>query len=65
MEVSTISVYVSLNVVLFRTGSSPVMCVDMNHVQALYIYLKFLTLLQRRTAGCMYVRILSLGKGFF
>ena len=39
MEVSTRSVYVSLNVVLFSTGSSPVMCVDMNHVQALYIYI--------------------------
>ena len=26
---------------------------------------KFLTLLQRRAAGCMYVRILSLGKGIF
>ena len=42
------------------------MCVNVNHVHAFFLnFEKFLTLLQRRAAGYMYVRILSLGKGIF
>ena len=64
MVVGTISVYGSLNVVLFSTASSTVMC-SRESFTSIILKKKFLTLLQRRAAGCMYVRILSLGKGIF
>ena len=36
MAVGTRRVYVSFNVVLFSTGNSTVMCVNVNHVQAFF-----------------------------